>query len=336
MVIKLKCVGGEMATEDAATKDADTSERQAATEDAAKDALINMLPPEILMHVFKFVGDTTLIKSVPAVCRNWRNICRDLIKPSFLLSPDQWTINAEGCGWNLKQCWLNCLVIRFAHAFKQTNVKEKVKEVPHLLFDASNVGYLNIVRYLIEEAQVEPTKANISYNSGWTAMHHAAYFGHLDIVKYLVEEAKADPTKTNNDGETPLYFAIKRGYLNVVQYLVEHLADPNEVDDNAYTMLHDAALYGQIHIVQYLVEKRRINPNKPGEYKKTALHAAVKGGRRAVVNYLRPLWLEYKRSLKKPDPYIIQASSDLVQEFIKQFEQNESTRVRAFYIKFPK
>ena len=55
--------------------------------------------------------------------------------------------------------------------------------------------------------------------------------GHLNVVKYLIEHG-ADFYKRNNDGNTPLYLADKRGHSNIVEYLrnLERLQDPNDYE----------------------------------------------------------------------------------------------------------
>ena len=50
-------------------------------------------------------------------------------------------------------------------------------------------------------------------------IHFASQKGNLNIIKYLVEECGADPNTKNNYGFTPLQYASKNGYSDVVKYL---------------------------------------------------------------------------------------------------------------------
>jgi len=56
---------------------------------------------------------------------------------------------------------------------------------------------------------------------GWTPLHFASDKGFLSIVEYLVNQ-KADVNSKNNDGQTPLHFATEGGYINIVQYLTNN------------------------------------------------------------------------------------------------------------------
>jgi len=56
---------------------------------------------------------------------------------------------------------------------------------------------------------------------GLAALHVASTNGHLEIIKVLVEQAEGDVNTPNNYGETPLVLACKKGYLDVIRFLVE-------------------------------------------------------------------------------------------------------------------
>ena len=58
-------------------------------------------------------------------------------------------------------------------------------------------------------------------NDGWTPLHYASRYGYLDIVEYLTKECKCDVESKDNDGETPLHIASKYGIRDIVQYLTE-------------------------------------------------------------------------------------------------------------------
>ncbi|VDI21907.1 Hypothetical predicted protein, partial [Mytilus galloprovincialis] len=61
------------------------------------------------------------------------------------------------------------------------------------LHAASEGGFINIVKLLLERADIDPNKEN-GYN-GVTPLHAAASHGHLDIVQLLLERADIDPNK---------------------------------------------------------------------------------------------------------------------------------------------
>ena len=118
-------------------------------------------------------------------------------------------------------------------------------------------GHVDIVRYLVEEADIDPNSAD---TDGWTALHFAAYNGHLDVVRYLVEEAKVqDPNKPNKDGCTPIHVAVAYGRVNVVKYLVEEakVKDPNKADNGGATPINIADANGHKELSGYLYDALR-------------------------------------------------------------------------------
>ena len=78
------------------------------------------------------------------------------------------------------------------------------------LIRASNNGYLNIVKYLIEEQGVDPH----AYND--VSILWAVKNGHLNIVKYLIEEQGVDPQVRNNEA---LEIAKREKHYDIVSYL---------------------------------------------------------------------------------------------------------------------
>ena len=61
------------------------------------------------------------------------------------------------------------------------------------------------------------------YNSGAksTVLHEAAYYGHLEIIIWYKDVLGfSDINPKDNKGNTPLFFATKRGHLDVVEYYI--------------------------------------------------------------------------------------------------------------------
>jgi len=124
---------------------------------------------------------------------------------------------------------------------------------------------------------------------GSMPIHVAAMFGHLGIVKYLIEENNVDiNVKSMVSEKTPLHCAAEEGKLNVVDYLVKagaHIDQPCNEKGEA-TALQLACCTGQEEIVTYLVDAGaniHIGNRVDGE---TALLFAAKEGAEAVVKYL--------------------------------------------------
>ena len=113
------------------------------------------------------------------------------------------------------------------------NINAKDRDGWTALIWASCKGYLEIVKYLVENGADIDAKDN----EGWSALMEASYEGHLKVVKYLVEKGIDRVNVKDNDGWTALMRASWRGYLEIVQYLVEIGADINIKNKDGKTAL---------------------------------------------------------------------------------------------------
>jgi len=85
---------------------------------------------------------------------------------------------------------------------------------------ASERGHVEVVRYLLEESDVDVDHVN---RLGWTALLEAIILSdggpaHQEIVRMLLE-AGADPDLADGDGVTPLAHARSRGFDEIVALL---------------------------------------------------------------------------------------------------------------------
>ena len=93
--------------------------------------------------------------------------------------------------------------------------------------DALESGDLPRLKHLVASGQV-PVHGVEGTDS---PLHLAALHGHLDIARYLVEEAGVNPKQRNADGLSPLDLAAYNGHLEVVRYLIEERGmDPTKID----------------------------------------------------------------------------------------------------------
>ena len=100
-------------------------------------------------------------------------------------------------------------------------------------------------------------------NGRETALHFACFRGHLSVVNYLITQASADVDLQNNEGNTPLHYAIMgthENYLAIVKYLIEQGgAEVNLQNNEGNTPLHYAALCRDLELVAYLVASAGAN-----------------------------------------------------------------------------
>ena len=67
---------------------------------------------------------------------------------------------------------------------------------------------------------------------------------------HLLKKESIDVNAKNEDGQTPLHFAARRGHTETVKYLVEKGADVNAKNKYGQTPLHYAARRGHTEIVE--------------------------------------------------------------------------------------
>jgi cytohesin len=132
---------------------------------------------------------------------------------------------------------------------------------------------------------------------GWSPMHHAADKGFLRVVQRLLE-ARCGHAQVNADGETPLHLAAQAGYTELTQALV--LAGPDVIDlqdSKGFTPLHKSAAGGHADAATVLVQKgaNTLIRNRVGQ---TALDMASRRSR-DLFNQHNP---ELVALLHKKDP----------------------------------
>lgn len=81
-------------------------------------------------------------------------------------------------------------------------------------------GNLEIVRMLVEASiaghLAEPIEVHVANNQGLTPLNCAAIKGDLEITKCLVSRGGATVDQTSPKGCTPLIYAGRGGYCDVV------------------------------------------------------------------------------------------------------------------------
>ena len=109
---------------------------------------------------------------------------------------------------------------------------------------ASRSGHLEIVKYLVEECEVDPRGED-----DW-AILSACASGHLNIVKYLVEKCGLN---ARAQGDCAVRWACDCGHLNIVKYLVEKCGSNARYNNDLAVRL--TSIHGHLELVKYLVEK---------------------------------------------------------------------------------
>ena len=91
-------------------------------------------------------------------------------------------------------------------------------------------GYSKLVSLLVESSIAghlpEPLEIDTADHRGLTPLNCASIKGDLELVKMLISRGQADVNQTSPKGCTPLIYAGRGGYSEVVRYLLEKRASP--------------------------------------------------------------------------------------------------------------
>ena len=138
---------------------------------------------------------------------------------------------------------------------------------------AAGNGHLTVVKYFKQQQNCD---LNTTNSEGQMAIHLASFFGKIDVVQYLVEECSIDlmnedklkdgstplvaaAMPQDNDGNTPLHFAVVGAQLEIVKFYINNLInylglDPNTPNNNGATPLHLGCQAGSLQIVKLFGE----------------------------------------------------------------------------------
>ena len=121
---------------------------------------------------------------------------------------------------------------------------------------AAEGNHVDVVRYLITECNCDPMATDMDRN---TVLHRVAACGSLDVMKYLINHHNCNLMATNNQGETILHCAVE--HTEVVKYLItECNCDLMTVINNdGNTVLHYAAKKGLLDLLKFMTNHHNCN-----------------------------------------------------------------------------
>ena len=148
---------------------------------------------------------------------------------------------------------------------------------------AVSEGHLDICQMLLERN----ADVRVRDKSGNTALHFAASEGHLETSRLLLERG-ADINSQNDEGLTPLQQAsrgMRKGYLNIVHFWLDHGANWDSRDGQGNTALHFAASKGCLEAAHILLE-RGAEINSQNDEGLTPLQQASRGMRKGCLDIM--------------------------------------------------
>ena len=103
-------------------------------------------------------------------------------------------------------------------------------------------------------SQADPDISKID-NKGWTPMHRAIEIDNIEIVRILILKCNgANLNFTNQNGSTPLTFAIALGNFKIIDFLLKNGADVNKVDSLEWTSIEKVVHKGNMEILKTLLQ----------------------------------------------------------------------------------
>jgi len=165
----------------------------------------------------------------------------------------------------------------------QSALPSAIKKQSEALFTAIEKNKITEVEKLIASG----VPLNVENNHRQTPLTLAASAGRLEIVKRLLAtpERRATALQATNSGDTALNYAVSKGHLPIVQYLIEQNVSVNENAANGITALMAAAANGHLHIIKYLI-KQGADLMKKTPVGDTAPIWAARNGYFPIVKYL--------------------------------------------------
>jgi ankyrin repeat protein len=129
--------------------------------------------------------------------------------------------------------------------------------------------YLATARVLIARG-IDVTAKKKEYQQ--TALSDAADYGSAELCEMLLATGKLNPDLKDTWGMTPLQYACRNGYVDVVKVLLAAEADVNTADKVGFTPMHQA-MEGRSAAVAKLLLAAGADPDRPlkkgyGEYAK--------------------------------------------------------------------
>ncbi|KTG47059.1 hypothetical protein cypCar_00002259 [Cyprinus carpio] len=151
-----------------------------------------------------------------------------------------------------------------------------------LLHYAARHGHVDILRYLVEELNMDIEVYNNDYKR---ALHEASSMSQYECVRYLIARgAKIDSLKKAD--WTPLMMACTRRNLDVILELLNHGADPVLQNKDGWNSFHIACREGDPAIIHHLLLAKPEVWKTKSKTGRTPLHTAALHGCEDAVKVL--------------------------------------------------
>ena len=124
---------------------------------------------------------------------------------------------------------------------------------------------------------MESMQVSLKYQdeNGFTLLHHAAFHNQPSIIQYLLDSG-LDINQVDIDGNTPLHFAIKNGYIETMQCLLNDKGvDTTIVNNDKDSPFHTAIRHGSPELVRAYMSHPSVDYFVKGKRGRIAFHLAA-------------------------------------------------------------
>ncbi|XP_064077569.1 ankyrin-3-like [Macrobrachium nipponense] len=151
------------------------------------------------------------------------------------------------------------------------------------LHHAARQGYLTSVEKFLAGNPSESKQLSVKCLMGRTPLMEAAESGSQEICKILIGSVIDE---TDNDGNTALHLAVKRGYSQVVKVLLSHGANPKCQNKAGITPIHEGANQRTKNCLELLCESAKPDIFQVDKKGKNVIHFSVTQRSAECLKYL--------------------------------------------------
>ena len=150
------------------------------------------------------------------------------------------------------------------------------------LIAAASAGQAQTVTYLVKNG----ADATATDDLGKTATSYAASYDDPDALDDLISMERSTVNMPDNNGNTPLIYAVQKGYLDNVKVLLASQADVNYKNPTGLSALAAAVAEGDLPMVKWLIKNTRADINITDKKGRTPVFYAVENDQPEVLKFL--------------------------------------------------
>ena len=243
---------------------------------------------EYLVKTHKVDVNTTNIKNDTAVLWASRGDNIETVRKLIKLGADLNHQNDKGSTplyWGCRYGLTDMVRVLLEEGHANVNQKRKLGLVSPIVL-TSALGYAEITELLLRHG----ADVNLTIQSGFCPLHHAAAEGNVEVIKLLIGKG-ANINQSNDFGDTAILLAAKHQHREALSLLAYSGAYLNGVNKNGKGVWHYAVECDDSELLAVFVScYQRLNNLKSNQLKfpegKTPLHLAAMNGDCDKINFL--------------------------------------------------